>query len=133
MVDVEQDKLVVKSQERRSWSAENISLTYPYLGIVIVVGFVRVGVGLRLVGLLHRLRVRGPQVDREVDELGVLLDQVADRVGLQVVGRLLLDVQPAEQTRLAMSAARQAGGAGRGGTGRDGAGRDEAGRGGART
>lgn len=62
-----------------------------YLGVVVGVGLV-LGLGL---GLLHGLGARGPQVDGEVDELRVLLDERADGVRLQVVRRLLLDVQAA--------------------------------------
>ncbi|VVC87037.1 unnamed protein product [Leptidea sinapis] len=57
--------------------------------------FVVIGGGGGVDRLLHvdGLGARGPQVDGEVNELRVLLDERADGVRLQVVGRLLLEMQ----------------------------------------
>ena len=48
---------------------------------------------LLLNGLLHSLCLASPKVDVEVDELAVLLDQLLHSVLLQIVPRLLLQVE----------------------------------------
>lgn len=69
-------------------------ISSPQTDLRVFIG-VLVGVSVIVGGLLDGLGARGPQVDGEVDELRVLLHERADRVRLQVVGRLLLQVQPA--------------------------------------